>query len=95
MRLLRQNPALIPGVVEEIVRCAPSVPRAWRIVKEAILMQGQLIKAGSLIFPILSAANRDPEYFPNPDTFDIQHENNPQLAFGYGIHFCLGRRLPA
>lgn len=93
MRLLQQNLALIPGAVEEILRYEPSVPRTWRIVKEDIMLHQQTIKAGSLIFPILSAANRDPEHFPNPDEFNIQRDNKKQLAFGYGIHFCLGAPL--
>ena len=93
MQRLQETPELITTAIEEILRYEPSVPRAWRIVKEDTVIDGQRITAGSLIFPILSAANRDPDHFPNPDQFDIQREDNKQLAFGYGIHFCLGAPL--
>ena len=62
-------------------------------MREDINIRGQHIKAGSLIFPVLSAANRDHDYFPEPDSFNIRREDNKQLAFGYGIHFCLGAPL--
>lgn len=93
MQLLKDNPNLIESAVEEILRYEPSVPRAWRIAKQDVSIGSETIKAGSLIFPILSAANRDPEHFPHPDVFDIQRNNKKQLAFGYGIHFCLGAPL--
>ncbi|MEO1165986.1 MAG: cytochrome P450 [Chloroflexota bacterium] len=90
---LQQNPELIESAIEEILRYEPSVPRAWRIVREETVINEQTIDAGSLIFPILSSANRDPQHFQNPDTFDITRQNNKQLAFGYGIHFCSGAPL--
>lgn len=90
---LRNNPDLMTPAIEEILRYEPSVPRAWRIVREDIHIGEQNIKAGSLIFPVLSAANRDPQHFHEPDSFNIQREDNKQLAFGYGIHFCLGAPL--
>jgi cytochrome P450 len=93
MQKLRDNPHLIEGAIEEILRYEPSVPRAWRIAREDVFIGEQAIAAGALLFPILSAANRDPVHFPNPDQFDIQREDNKQLAFGYGIHFCLGAPL--
>ena len=93
MRLLRENPALINGAVEEMLRYEPSVPRGWRIVKQNVTLRGQHIPQGALIFPILAAANRDPAQFPDPDRFDIQREGNKHIAFGYGIHFCLGAPL--
>ncbi len=93
MAKLRANQALMSPAVEEMLRFEPSVPRAWRLAISDVVINGQLIEAGALVFPILSAANRDPAHFPNPDVFDIQRENNKQLAFGYGIHFCLGAPL--
>ncbi len=93
LQILQENPDKIASAIEEILRYEPSVPRAWRIAKNDVTLHGQTIKAGSLIFPILSAANRDPKYFIQPDTFDILRQDNKQLAFGYGIHFCLGAPL--
>ncbi|GAB4514295.1 MAG: cytochrome P450 [Anaerolineae bacterium] len=93
LALLRENPALMPGAVEEMLRYEPSVPRSWRIAKEEVELGGQVIPQGALIFPMLAAANRDPAVFPDPDRFDLQRENNKHVAFGYGIHFCLGAPL--
>lgn len=93
MRLLRENPALINATIEEVLRYEPSVPRGWRIVKQDVTLRGQTIPQGALIFPILAAANRDPSQFPDPARFDIQREGNKHVAFGYGIHFCLGAPL--
>jgi cytochrome P450 len=93
LRHLRDNPSLISAAVEEILRYEPSVPRGWRIATQDVSLRGQVIPQGSLVFPILAAANRDPAHFPDPDRFDIQREGNKQIAFGYGIHFCLGAPL--
>jgi hypothetical protein len=93
MRRLRNEPGLIESAVEEVLRCEPSVPRTWRIAREDTVIGTQHIHAGAMVFPILSAANRDPAYFDNPDQFDIRRKQNKHLAFGYGIHFCLGAPL--
>jgi len=93
MWILQQNPEKIDNAIEEILRFEPSVPRAWRLAKNDVTIGDKLIKAGSLIFPMLSAANRDPQHFSQPDKFLIEREHNKHLAFGYGIHFCLGAPL--
>ena len=90
---LKNNPELIHSAIEEMLRYNPSVPRGWRITKEDVTLRGQTIKQGSLVFPILSSANRDPLAFPDPDSFDIERNAKRHLAFGYGIHFCLGAPL--
>jgi len=92
-RLLRENPALMADTIEEMLRYDPSVPRGWRIAREDVTLDGQTIAAGSLVFPILAAANRDPLHFLEPDRFDIQRAQDRHVAFGYGIHFCLGAPL--
>ncbi|MEO0562812.1 MAG: cytochrome P450, partial [Chloroflexota bacterium] len=75
MAKLRENPEMISATVEEMLRYEPSVPRAWRLATEDVTINGQAIQQGALVFPILSAANRDPNHFPNPDVFDINRED--------------------
>ncbi|MCC6616798.1 MAG: cytochrome P450 [Anaerolineae bacterium] len=92
-QLLREDPALMPDAIEEMLRYDPSVPRGWRIAREDVTIDGQTIDRGALVFPILAAANRDPAHFPDPDRFDIRRVQDRHVAFGYGIHFCLGAPL--
>jgi cytochrome P450 len=93
VQLLRETPAMMPQAVEEMLRYDPSVPRGWRIAKQDVELGGETIGQGSLVFPILAAANRDPDAFPQPNRFDIQREMNKHVAFGHGIHYCLGAPL--
>lgn len=93
MALLREDPSRIDAAIEEMLRYDPSVPRGWRIATRAVEINGQQIEKGALIFPILAAANHDPQHFVDPDRFDIVRDHNKHLAFGYGIHFCLGAPL--
>jgi cytochrome P450 len=58
-----------------------------------IEMGGQTILPGQLVLVMLGSANRDPRVFPNPNRFDISREPNPHMAFGHGIHFCMGAPL--
>jgi cytochrome P450 len=54
---------------------------------------GKTLKKGEMLFQMLNSANRDPEYFADPDKFDIQRQNNRHMAFGQGMHFCVGAML--
>lgn len=92
---LRDNSALIPGSIEEMLRyCGPVDATLNRWAAEPIeLDDGRLIEPGDVIIPLLLAANRDPAIFENPDMFDITRDPNPHIAFGHGIHFCLGAPL--
>jgi cytochrome P450 len=54
---------------------------------------GQVLRAGQLVLPMIGSANRDPRQFPAADEFDIARHPNPHIAFGHGIHFCLGAAL--
>jgi len=93
LRRLRQNPGLIETAVEELLRYDSSVQRVGRMVYEDVLIGGRSIPKGSLVLAVLGAANRDPAHFPQPDRLDITRQDNRHLAFGWGIHFCLGAPL--
>lgn len=91
---LRQQPTLIPQALEEMMRYDPSVC-AWRrlsLVPSSI--GGVDIPAGANLLLMLNAANRDPALFPEPDAICLTRDNlKDQLAFGYGIHYCVGAPL--
>ncbi len=92
--LLRDNPELIPGAVEEVQRLQSSVqffPSRWATAD--IEIGGTRIPAGSAVFLVWGAANRDPRRFPDPDRFDPMRTDNEHLGFGSGIHTCFGGPL--
>lgn len=89
-----RDPGLIPGAIEETLRYDPSVPVWRRLTKRPVTISQVRIPEGSKLFLWLAAAGRDPEVFPNPETFDMRRENaRHHLAFGKGIHFCIGSML--
>ena len=90
---LSDEPELVETAVSEILRLEPSVPRMWRIAARDVEIGGQPIRKGQMIFPMLSAANRDPAHFPNPDHFSLTRKNMKHVAFGVGIHYCIGAPL--
>ncbi|MFI7642675.1 cytochrome P450 [Nonomuraea sp. NPDC049400] len=91
---LRENPALIDGAVEELLRYL-SVAHIGpgRAALEDIEIDGHLIKKGEAVTISLPAANRDPSRFPDPDRLDITRSASGHLAFSHGIHQCLGQQL--
>jgi cytochrome P450 len=93
LALLRQNPDLLASTVEESLRYESPVSRQPRIMKGDIELHGKKLKKGEMAFQMLNAANRDPAYFQDPDKFDIRRENSKHMAFGLGIHFCVGAVL--
>uniref|UniRef100_A0AAU2JZU9 Cytochrome P450 n=1 Tax=Streptomyces sp. NBC_00049 TaxID=2903617 RepID=A0AAU2JZU9_9ACTN len=94
---LRADPdGLIDGAVEEMLRYDGPVQHAtYRFARTDLEISGTRIEAGSSVLVALAAANRDPERFaePAPETFDIRRTGQSHLAFGHGIHFCLGAPL--
>jgi cytochrome P450 len=90
---IREQPDLIPSAVDEMARFDGSVPRSWRITKKEMEISGVLIPEGELVLPILSSANRDDNEFTDPDTFDLTRDTRKHLAFGRGVHVCLGAPL--
>lgn len=91
---LRNEPALIKTAIEELVRFVCPVEMATeRYAREAITIAETTIPRGELVMAVIGSANRDPNYFDNPDTLDITRANNRHLAFGQGSHYCLGASL--
>lgn len=93
LRLLYEQPDLLPSAVEECLRYESPIQRAWRRVDVDTTVRGRTLRAGDLVFAMLGSANRDPDVFDDPDRFDITRSPNRHLAFGYGIHFCIGAPL--
>ncbi len=93
MQRLRDDPSLIQVAVEELLRHDGPVQGTGRVATEELEIDGRKIKTGQVVFMLLAAANRDPARFENPDALDIGRWDNPHLAFGDGIHFCLGAPL--
>jgi cytochrome P450 len=91
--ILHDEPSLINSAVEELLRYDGPVSATARVAMEDIEIAGQTIKEGDLAMVILAAANRDPDKFPNPDQLDVRRNITDHLAFGDGIHFCLGSPL--
>jgi cytochrome P450 len=93
LRKLRDNPGLITSAVEELLRFDGPVQRTARIPSEDITIGDHTIPKGEMVMPFLGAADRDPAQFPDPDCLDITRGDNRHIAFGMGIHFCLGAPL--
>lgn len=91
--LLKNDPSLLSSTIEEALRYESPVARQPRLMKQDTEMGGKHIRQGELVFQMLNAANRDPAYFADPDRFDIRRKNNRHIAFGLGIHFCVGAAL--
>jgi cytochrome P450 len=90
---LQANPAVLPTAVEELLRYDSPVQRSWGIATEDFYIGHHRIRTGQIVLKMLGAANRDPAQFADPDRLDLQRQENRHLAFGYGIHFCLGAQL--
>ena len=93
LALLRSAPKLLPSAIEEVLRYRSPLQWMMRAPRRDLDLHGCRIPAGSLVLPVIGAANRDPRQFADPDRFDIARNPNPHLAFGYGIHFCIGAAL--
>jgi cytochrome P450 len=88
------DPGLIPGAVEESLRYDPSVPAWRRVTTRPVTLAGVDLPAGARLFLWLAAAGRDEEAFPRPDEFDPRRTSaDHHLAFGKGLHYCLGANL--
>ena len=88
--LLRSRPEIIKSAVEELLRFDPPVQLTARLGLEDIAVGGKVLKKGQQALLLIGAANRDPEQFPEPQRLDLLRAENRHIAFGMGIHFCLG-----
>jgi cytochrome P450 len=90
---VRADPSTRPAALEEVLRCRPPFPRLGRRTTREVAIADTVIPAESMVTPWVAAANRDGARFAEPDRFDIHRKPNQHLAFGHGIHFCLGAPL--
>ena len=90
---LRERMDLLPSAIEEIMRYRSPLQWIGRVTRSDVEMHGQMIPAGTFMLVMIGAANRDPQQFADPNRFDITRDPNPHLAFGHGVHFCLGAPL--
>jgi len=92
-RELVGDPSLIPNAIEEILRYESPAPHVARYVAKDVEWYGRAVPEGSVMLFLVGSANRDDRRFPDGDRFDIHRKIDHHLAFGYGIHFCLGAAL--
>ncbi|MGW0769166.1 cytochrome P450 family protein [Streptomyces sp. NPDC002676] len=94
LQLLRDDPALLPDAIEEFLRYdGPVNPGIARFARENVEIAGVRIPRGATVLVASAIADRDPARFPDPDRLDITRRDNAHLAFGHGIHYCLGAPL--
>lgn len=90
---LRSRPELIPSAIEEVLRFRSPVQAMFRLSTRDVQMRDTVIPAGRLVIAMIGSANRDPAQFADPNRFDVTRHPNAHIAFGHGIHFCLGAPL--
>ena len=91
---LRADPDLLDGAIEESLRYdGPVETSTFRFTREPVVIGGTEIPAGASVLVAIGALDRDPARFPEPDHFDIRRDTRGHLAFGHGIHYCLGAPL--
>jgi cytochrome P450 len=90
---LRAAPNLLPSAIEEVLRFRSPLHWMPRATRRDVELHGRVIPAGKVVLPLIGSANRDPGQFPDPGQFDVGRDPNPHLAFGTGIHACLGAPL--
>jgi cholest-4-en-3-one 26-monooxygenase len=93
LKLLCENPELLPKAVEEILRWTSPVVNFLRTCTRDYNLSGTTIKEGDTVGVFYPSANRDEAIFDNPYEFDISREHNPHITFGFGAHFCLGTNV--
>jgi pimeloyl-[acyl-carrier protein] synthase len=90
---LRADTSLLPSAVDEMLRCTGPVHTTRRTARTDVDLDGNEIRRGEVVIGVLAAANRDPQKYADPDRFDVGRNPTDHVAFGDGIHFCLGASL--
>jgi cytochrome P450 len=94
LRLIQREPERMPTAVEELLRyCSLLNPVAYRVVRSDITLGDVLLRAGDSVVALGTSVNRDPEVFQDPDRLDLERTEGRHLAFGYGVHLCIGQHL--
>ena len=93
MERLRAEPDLLPGAIEEVLRYRSPVQTMFRVIAKETQLRDQTLPAGEFVMASIGSANRDEAQFPDADRFIVDRAPNRHLAFGQGIHFCLGAPL--
>ena len=93
LALLRDDPSLVPSAVEEMIRWVTPVKQFMRTATEPYALRGVEIDAGESVLLSYPSANRDEDVFDRPDRFDVTRNPNKHVAFGFGVHHCLGAQL--
>jgi cytochrome P450 len=93
LEMLKLDPGLIEGAIEESLRYTSPTQMVYRVALEDMEIGGKSVKKNQLVILSLAAANRDPAQFSDPDRFDIIRENNRHIALGHGTHYCMGAAL--
>lgn len=94
LELIRRDPSLLPQAIDELLRYdPPPIPGVFRYATRDTEIEGTVIPKGSLVIVCLAAANRDASRFTDPHSLNVLRQSNPHVAFGGGIHYCLGARL--
>jgi cytochrome P450 len=93
LALLRKDPSLLPSAIEEVLRYRSPLQIVFRSTTREVSLHDRVIPAGQLVLAAIGSANRDERHFPDASRFDIRRDPNPHLAFGHGVHFCLGAAL--
>jgi cytochrome P450 len=93
LALVRTDPARVPRFIEEVLRYEPPTQGSLRVATTEVELGGVRIPAGALVMPVVASALRDERHVPDGEQFSLDREGLSQLAFGHGIHFCLGAAL--
>jgi cytochrome P450 len=92
-RLLVEDPSLVAAAIEEVLRWSSVVQTIPRRIEHDTELAGAELAAGQQVYALIAAANRDPQRWPDPGTFDVRREAKAHLGFGWGPHLCIGAPL--